>query len=80
MISRWSYAWSPSVMTSAPWLNISAASLGVRPLPAAAFSPLTTMKSALPDCFHSRATRRKISRPPEPMMSPTNSIFMNVPA
>ena len=59
-------------MTSAPAANSSSACLGVMPMPPAAFSPLTTTKSAPSSSRRSasivRATRR---RPLEPTTSPT---------
>src|SRR5918995_727057 len=61
-------------MTSAPALNSSSACLGVIPMPPAAFSPLTTTKSAASSARRSPSMVRSARRPAEPTTSPTKRI------
>src|SRR3954469_13830252 len=74
--SRWRYVWLPSVTTSAPAPNNSSAYLGVIPIPPAAFSPLTTTKSAPSSARRLPSMVRATRRPAEPTTSPTNRIVV----
>ena len=78
-IALLSKMWFPVVMTSAPAAKISAASAGVRPLPPAAFSPLTTVRSGA-YFFAAAASSAPSSRTARsPTMSPMASIRICVP-
>src|SRR5918995_1617067 len=61
-------------MTSAPALNSSSACLGVMPMPPAAFSPLTTTKSAPSSSRSGPSMAWATRRPLEPTTSPTKRI------
>src|SRR5690349_6436733 len=74
--SRWRYVWLPSVRTSAPALKSSSAYFGVMPIPPAAFSPLTTTKSAPSSSRRLPSMVRAARRPAEPTTSPTNRIVV----
>src|SRR5690349_666340 len=70
--SFWSQTWLPVVMQSTPTSKNSRAILSVMPKPPAAFSPLTTTKSALRPARKAGACFNKASRPLRPTTSPRN--------
>src|SRR5262245_3851376 len=76
MISFLSQMWLPEVITSTPWSRRPRAMAGVTPKPPAAFSTLTTARSAA----WSRRSRGKsltrAARPPSPKTSPIIRMFI----
>src|SRR3954470_19602231 len=69
-ISRWRYVWLPSVIASTPADSSSSASLGVMPIPPAAFSPLITTKSGASSSRRPGSSSRSARRPARPTTSP----------
>ena len=76
IMSFWSKAWSPRVITSAPASSSSFACGAVRPMPPEAFSPFTMVKSALSRALRGSSRSTMARRPARPMTSPRNKIRM----